>query len=430
MAAGLLAYCSLSGGQPYPLGGVLNLLIAPMAPFLLLILPLITILLYKLIPRRYGKISLVLTIIGLFITGSFALPFLTTPISLTETNQAFTDTFGAGWNDLDPDLQGSFNDYPFTLADTWVEGSEPKTDSWKKQADITFKKTADFELKYDVYYPGPEAETDIGKHATIIFIHGGGWIIGTKTRGADRLKHYASQGYVCFTIDYRLLDMSIFDLAKSASGISLDMLSSFSVAPDANYVGNFSIADMMKDVADFTQHLADNDGTDALYGADLDHVFLMGLSAGSLLAGLAGFGYNDDLIEKNWGLNPRLSLDGMVLFYTPNDARYFFYEGTRCYYEKGMTEGYTPENNPDYYDLYTPSMHVDSEDPPCLLLHGTSDSMVPIKNSLEIQEACKSQGVDCVLMKHYFVGHAMDMADFHGSMCQYYVERFMYAVNS
>jgi len=181
---------------------------------------------------------------------------------------------------------------------------------------------------------------------------------------------------------------------------------------------------MMRDIANFTQYLATNEDEDNVHGADLDNVFLMGQSAGAHLAAVTGFGYNDD----EWGLHEKLKIKGIVLFYPPNSARRFFYEDHSFYYENGFTKYKTPDEDPDFYDLYTPSKLVDDDDPSCLIFQGTSDTYVPYINSEEIKKACDNENVDCILVSNFFIGHAHDISVLFKTMSTYYIERFFYLI--
>ena len=219
---------------------------------------------------------------------------------------------------------------------------------------------------------------------------------------APYLRYLAAQGYVCFTIDYRLLKRD--------------------GSPDKSFVGDYNIENMMQDIANFTQYLAANEEEDEIHGADLDNVFIIGQSAGAHLAGVTGFGYNDD----EWGLDQRLKIKGIVLFYPPNDARRFFYGN--ALYDAGISKYKTPDENPDFYDLYTPSKLVDDDDPPCLIFQGTSDTYVPYENAVEIKKACEKEGIDVILVTSYFLGHAHDISVLVKTIALYYMERFFYLI--
>jgi acetyl esterase/lipase len=403
--AGLFAFNILSGGAPLVLFlYLINIYLPVFFPMLILLVPIITLLLYKVIPRKWKKVGKSLTIIGFFLTITLSLPFIAAPVSIIDSNNQFANIFGRNWNKFDSGVEEEFSDIHHVIIQSWFGEPELDPDSWKLDSSNVYKETDDYKLKFDVYYPGKIAAQFIGKKSTIIFIHGGGWTRGGRWHGAPYLKYFAAQGYVCFSIDYRLLEQRN--------------------SPDKSFVGDYNIENMMRDIANFTQYLAANENEDGVHGADLDNVFLMGQSAGAHLAAVTGFGYNDD----EWGLHEKLKIKGIVLFYPPNSARRFFYEDYSIYYENGFTKYKTPDEDPDFYDLYTPSKLVDDDDPPCLIFQGSSDTYVPYINSEEIKKACDNENVDCILVTNFFVGHAHDISVLFKTMSIYYIERFFYLI--
>ncbi len=64
--------------------------------------------------------------------------------------------------------------------------------------DLPYKKVEDEVLKLNVYYPKKE-----GKFPIILYIHGGGWMRGSKDRFLELriLKRLAWMGFVVFNID-------------------------------------------------------------------------------------------------------------------------------------------------------------------------------------------------------------------------------------
>lgn len=397
-------YCQIT--TPYRLFWWHNIFFSVMISLLILLLPIITVLLYKLIPKEQIKIIEALTYLGLILTLSFSLPYLTAPVSMIDANNQFADAFGRNWNKFSPRVEEEFLDMQQVLIQSWFGEPELDPDSWKLDSDNVYNETDEYKLEYDVYYPGPIAAQFIGKKATIIFIHGGGWSGGYKTDHAPYFKYFAAQGYVVFSIEYRLIKLE--------------------GSPHDNHVGDYNVEDMMEDVAKFTQFLALNeDEKELVHGADLDNVFLMGMSAGAHLAGLAGFGYNED----EWALHQRLEIKGIIMFY-PCDKEVMNIIGKKwtSLYQGGFTKYKTREDDPDFFDLYTPSKLVDKDDPPCIIFQGSSDAQTSLRNAEEIKKACKNEGVDVILVMSYFIGHAHDFSVFFKTMSTYYIERFMYII--
>jgi acetyl esterase/lipase len=379
---------------------LINFILPAFFALFVLILPTATLLLHKTFPRNWKKIGKALTIVGIFLTVTFSFPYTTAPITIIDANNQFAEAFGKNWNKFDPEVEEEFLDMPHILIQSWFGEPELDPDTWKLDSKHVYKDTDDYRLKFDVYYPGKVAAQHIGKKATIIFIHGGGWSSREREDGAPYLKYFAAQGYVCFTIDYRLLERD--------------------GSPDKSFVGDYNIEHMMRDIANFTQFLAANEKEEVVHGADLDNVFLIGQSAGAHIAAVTGFGYNDD----EWGLDQRLKIKGIVLFYPPNDARQFFYGNVL--YDAGISKYKTPTEDPDFYDLYTPSKLIDKDDPACLIFQGTSDTYVPYINAQQIKKACEKEDVDVILVTTYFLGHAHDISVLVKTMALYYMERFFF----
>ena len=147
----------------------------------MIFLPIITVLLYKLIPKNRTKKLKLITYIGIILTVSFSLPFVTTPVSIIDANNQFADAFGRNWNQFHPGVEEEFLDMQQVLIQSWFGEPELDPDSWRLDYDYVYNETVDYKLKFDVYYPGPTGAQFIGEKATILFIHGGSWTSGDKT---------------------------------------------------------------------------------------------------------------------------------------------------------------------------------------------------------------------------------------------------------
>ncbi|MHA1468436.1 MAG: alpha/beta hydrolase [Promethearchaeota archaeon] len=401
------AFFLLAGGNPrLPALFSLNVYLAIMIPSFMILLPIITVLLYKIVPKEHKKIIKSITYIGIFLTLSFSLPFLTTPISIIDANNQFADAFGRDWNEFHPGVEDEFLNMQQVLIQSWFGEPELDPDSWRLDSNHVYNETDEYKLKYDVYYPGPIGAQFIGEKATILFIHGGSWTSGDKTDHNPFFKYFAAQGYVVFSIDYRLIETT--------------------GSPKQSRVGDYNVEDMMEDVARFTQFITINEEDDELvHDADLDNVFIMGISAGAHLAGVAGFGYNDDI----WGLDNRLEIKGVILFYPPDDdSMSRLGSKNSYYYQRGFTKYKSVEDDPDFIDSYTPSKLLDKNDPPCIIFQGSSDSLVSPINAEKIKKAGKREGVDVIVVTSYFIGHVHDLSVLHKTMMCYYMERFMYLI--
>src|SRR2546429_3426223 len=95
---------------------------------------------------------------------------------------------------------------------------------------------------------------------TLIQIHGGGWTIGNKDQqGKPIMLHFASRGWVCFAVNYRL-------------------------APRSTWPAQ--IVDVKRAIAWVKEHAEE-------YGADPNFIVVTGGSAGGHLSALAALTPND-----------------------------------------------------------------------------------------------------------------------------------------
>jgi len=404
----IMAWGILTGGPPL-LGMVTGSAISWTSGLFILCVPAVTILFLKLFSKKYHpKVKMSIMIIGLTFTGIFALPFASIPFTIIDANNQFSKHFGSDWNDFDPDVEKNFLDMQFVLGYYYFGLPSSNQDNFKVEKDIVFAETKDYKLKYDVYYP--DKKNLIGEDTTIIYIHGGGWSSGDKDQHPEIIHYLAAQGYVIFDIQYRLLDINFF---KELSGIDYSYL-----PPDEDVVGEWTIEDQVNDIANFTRYLYLNND----YDANLENVYFMGGSAGGHLAALACLGYN----EGFWSFSKYLNITGGAFFYPANDAEYFFYE-LEFFYENGFIPGdETPKENPDLYKRYTPSELVDSDDPPCIIFHGTSDQLIPYENGKTIQDEMLKKDLISILVKGYFGSHGHTEGADYLNVALYYLERFLF----
>lgn len=80
------------------------------------------------------------------------------------------------------------------------------------EKDVAYREGDSDKWKVDVAYPSEEVTADTPRRPAIVFIHGGGWRSGDKGGGQWRSLplQYAARGYVCVSVNYRLLDEALF----------------------------------------------------------------------------------------------------------------------------------------------------------------------------------------------------------------------------
>jgi acetyl esterase/lipase len=194
---------------------------------------------------------------------------------------------------------------------------------------------------------------------TIVYVHGGGWVIGQRDKqGLPLLQHLAARGWVGFSVDYRLSPRATF--------------------PD-------HLVDVKRAIGWVREHAAE-------YGADPGFLVLAGNSAGGHLAALAALTGNEHAYQPGFE-QACTSVDACIAFYGVHDLldRYghWPHPGMRALLEKQVMKT-TREAAPEAYDAGSPVARVHAGAPPFLLVHGDRDTMAPVQESRRLHEVLRS----------------------------------------
>ncbi len=226
-------------------------------------------------------------------------------------------------------------------------------------SDIEYGKVGDLSLRMDGETPaGP------GPHPAVILVHGGGWIRGDRVWNVSPLfRPIHDAGFAWFSISYRL----------------------------ATDFFQFGVAS--QDVRTAIHHIRDNA---ARYGVDPNRIAILGESAGAHLAALA-------VLEE-----PK-SVAAMVSLYGPMDLE-----------DLAQTSTIVPAQIRDtlrnsafgpllaaHMRTLSPAQHIAPNPPPFLLIHGTSDPVVPISQSTAMQQKLKAAGGTADLITVPGGGHGL-----------------------
>jgi len=268
----------------------------------------------------------------------------------------------------------------------------------------TYKIVNNHEILADVYrYPGEELRP------TIIWIHGGALIFGTRNwLPSDQLESYLQSGYTVVAIDYRL-------------------------APESKLP---AIIEDLQDAYAWVRA----EGPDS-FKTDPDRIAMVGHSAGAYLTLMAGFrlkprpsalvsfyGYGD--LTGPWYAQPDPFYNQMpaisegqaietvgdsVISSTPAlfspQGRIQFYHYCR---QQGLWPrevcGHDLEKDRAWYSAYEPLRNITSAYPPTMLLHGEKDTDVPFEQSVLMAEVLKHQGVAHEFVTNPDWGHMFDDA--------------------
>ena len=218
-----------------------------------------------------------------------------------------------------------------------------------------------------------------GPRPTLLFAHGGGWVLGNKRQqGLPMLHHLADQGWLCASANYRL-------------------------SPKATF------PDMLIDLAHALAWLK----TEGLkYGADDARMVLAGGSAGGHLASLLALSAEDPQLQK--------AVSGQDLQVKACVGLYGVYDLTdseethsnpglmglwvRRVLKKRFTEF------PEAFQKASPLHQIHSKTPAMLLVQGKNDTMAPLAGARLFAKALKKTSQEpVVLMEFSGTQHAFDI---------------------
>ena len=209
----------------------------------------------------------------------------------------------------------------------------------------------------------------------LVFIHGGGWKGGKRSDYLVYLVAFAQKGYMTATVSYRLLK-------------------------DAPYPA------CVEDITDAVHWFFKNSDT---YGYDPDRICLIGGSAGAHLSMLAAYGWGEERLKNDSIQNTEDThrIKAVVDIYGPADLT-TPYAQTQSLANNFIAHSW--QERPDLYLEASPIRYVSCDDPPTLILHGTSDNLVPVSQSDSLKARLDNLGIPCVYYKVPLWPHAMDLA--------------------
>lgn len=227
---------------------------------------------------------------------------------------------------------------------------------------------------FDIPYgPDPFHRLDIhrlkdrSKGPVAVFIHGGGWTRRDKDMSRFMAPAWVAAGYTVVSINYRLTRPG-------------------STEPSERNIHPAQIDDCARALKWITANIQD-------YGGDPERIAIAGHSSGGHLAALLVCDerwhekYHIDIGRvKCW-----ISLSG-VLDLTLEEN--YEHEWMREFIAALIGEGnaLVPAQHLTALADASPVSFVKGSEPPCLLVHGTNDYMVPINNSLKLYDRLSEKG--------------------------------------
>ena len=208
--------------------------------------------------------------------------------------------------------------------------------------------------KADLYQPRLQSKPS----PAVLVIHGGGWVAGRKDspREAALSNTLALHGFTVMSINYKL-----------------------GTADGSDRCWPQNLHDCKIAVRWLRAHSISRN-------IDPDNIGVIGLSSGGHLACLTGFTQAADGLEPDGPHEDESSdVKCVVDFYGPID--------TSKHEDIGVL-GKTRQEAPWMYRQFSPLSHLDKNDPPVLIFHGTRDEVVEVQHARTLAAALTRAGVE------------------------------------
>jgi acetyl esterase/lipase len=235
------------------------------------------------------------------------------------------------------------------------------TNAGATHKDVIYSVAGHDKVRLDVYQP---RETGSSPLPGIILIHGGSWEEGDKTALATMARYLAGNGYVAFSIDYRLHSGK-----KNRWPAQLD--------------------DAQRAVRWVRAHARD-------YNVDPNRIGAWGYSAGAQMASLLGeldTRDNSDPVLAKYSSRVQAVVDASG----PTDFTIDFDSDGGAFFTSLL--GAAEKQNPELWKSASPVFDITAATAPFLIVHGTRDGMVPVAQSVEFANALRKAGVDVTFVQ-------------------------------
>lgn len=209
----------------------------------------------------------------------------------------------------------------------------------------------------DLYVPKSEKPLPL-----VIWVHGGGWSMGSKDGGNPAMP-LLTKGFAVASTNYRLSQHAVFPA-------------------------------QIEDVKSAVRFLRANAKK---YNLDPDRFGVWGASAGGHLVALLGTTGDDHEfdVDSNKGVSSKVQ--AVLDFFGPTDLAKLSPPQTKNNPITALLGGATGEKK-ELAAKANPITHVSKTDPPFLIVQGDADPLVPASQSEMLAEALKKAGVECELV--------------------------------
>jgi acetyl esterase/lipase len=253
-------------------------------------------------------------------------------------------------------------------------------DVWSKQtaapdAEATYATFDGKPLQLSIYRP-----SDAGSAPVLVFIHGGGFVAGSRDVHGPDFRWFADRGWLTISIDYPLssADQHLWDVVDQQIGCALGWVT-----------------------ANATK-----------YGGDPSRLSLSGDSAGGNLAINTAYMAANGTLASSCG-GPRPVISAVSALYPVVDVAGFydnadFALGAVSRDMAGAHTGGSPREFPQRYSAVASAAHISPKAPPTLILMGAADHLVPTEGTYRFANQARATGVDVELVAVPYADHVFD----------------------
>lgn len=277
------------------------------------------------------------------------------PVLLVDQARDFDWTTDTVADHVHPNQRGATK-----MAQRWFEALtkvlEPPVQSFHAEL-IMYKRASDSDLTLHLFRPpGAEGKT---RRPAIIFFFGGGWVRGTPIQFYPECAHFAAEGFVAISADYRIA--------------SVQRTTPFE-----------SVADGKSAIRWVRQH------ADEL-GVDVQRIVAAGASAGGQVAAATGFvpGLDDPGEDHSVSSHP----NALALWYAVID---------------NGPGGYGYDRVKDRFREISPLHNMIGSPLPAIFFLGTEDRLIPVRTAEDFKARLEKLGGRCELKLFPGRGHPIE----------------------
>jgi acetyl esterase/lipase len=230
-------------------------------------------------------------------------------------------------------------------------------------------------LQLSIYRP-----PDVDSAPVLVFIHGGGFVAGSRDVHGSDFRWFADRGWLTISIDYPLssADQHLWDVVEGHIGCALAWVSTN--APK--------------------------------YGGDPTRLSLSGDSAGGNLAINTAYMVANGTLASSCG-GPRPVISAVSALYPVVDVAGFYDNADLALgaVSRDMAGAYTggsPQEFPQRYSAVASATHISPKAPPTLILMGAADHLVPTEGTYRFADQARAAGVDVELVAVPYADHVFD----------------------